>query len=93
MCLIEEITKLTKDWYTLIGPTHHKNKDCHWYIQTKWSYGLPPKYFVQHNGYILHDFEDQEFETYQEALQGLKKVLEESIEEERKYEGEDDNGW
>ena len=92
MSNIEEITKLTEEWRKLIGNGHVKDRDFHFHIQTTWSYGLPPKYFVQHNGYILHDFEEQEYDTYEEALQGLKKFLEESIEEEKKHE-DDDTGW
>jgi hypothetical protein len=63
----------------LIGKDHHKDRDCHWYIETRWSYGYSPKYFVQHYGYILHDFEEQEFSTYEEALSGLKEFLLEAI--------------
>jgi hypothetical protein len=66
--IIEEITKLTNEWYILIGPTHHKDKCCHWYIETKWSYGQPPKYSVQHHGYILHDFDEIKCSSYEEAL-------------------------
>lgn len=76
--LIEEITKLADEWYYLIGKDHHKDRDCHWYIETKWSYGFPPKYTVQHWGYILDEIE-MEFNSYDEALTGLKDVLEREI--------------
>ena len=79
---IQEVTKLTEDWYHLIGPVHHKDKDCHWYIETKWSYGLSPTYIVRHYGYILDEV-DEEFETYEEALNFLKDFLIKSIEEEK----------
>jgi hypothetical protein len=91
--IIEEITKLTDDWYILIGKDHHKNKDCHWYIETKWSYGQPPKYSVQHFGYILDDIVE-ECDSYDEALLKLKEILTEKIEEEKKFEEENnENGW
>jgi len=80
--IIEEITKLTEEWYLLIGGDHHKDRDCHWYVETKWSYGYPPKYSVQHWGYILHDIVE-EFNSYDEALHGLKAILIEKIKEER----------
>jgi hypothetical protein len=35
--IIEEITKLTNEWYFLIGKDHHKDRDCHWYVENKWS--------------------------------------------------------
>lgn len=82
MNLIEEVTKLTDDWYFLIGKDHHKDRDCHWYIETRWSYGYPPKYTVQHWGYIL-DHIEEEFDSYNEALTRLKNILVEKIQEEK----------
>jgi hypothetical protein len=94
-CLISEITKLTDDWRSLSGKGHCKDKDFHWYIETKWSYGLPPVYIVQHNGYILHDFEDIECSSYEDALKTLKEILIEKIEEEKKFieERNDEDEW
>lgn len=90
--LINEITKLTEEWYFLIGKDHHKDRDCHWYIETKWSYGFPPVYTVQHHGYILHDFEDIECSSYEEALIKLKETLTYEIKEYKKYiTNEDEN--
>ena len=36
--VIKEITKLTDEWYFLIGKDHCKDRDFHWYVETKWSY-------------------------------------------------------
>lgn len=91
MTVVEEITKLTDEWYVLIGPDHHKDRDCHWYIETKWSYGFPPTYTVQHWGYILHDIE-MEYRTYEEALIGLKNILIEKIQEEKLEQERDADG-
>ena len=92
--IIEEITSLTDEWYRLIGPTHHKDKCCHWYIETKWSYGYAPKYSVQHWGYILDDIVI-ECDSYEEALIVLRDTLKEKIEEERKFieERNEEDGW
>ena len=91
--IVEEITKLSDEWYRLIGPSHHKDKCCHWYIETKWSYGQPPKYNVQHWGYILGDIVE-ECDSYDEALLKLKEILIEKIEEEKKIQEENnENGW
>ena len=76
--LTESITKLTKDWYTLIGPEHHKDRDCHWKIEATWSYGQPPEYKVIHNGYIQATIE-KTYKSYDEALGGLKTLVQESI--------------
>jgi hypothetical protein len=88
MSLVEEITKLTDEWYILISPSHHKDRDCHWYIETRWSYGFSPIYTIQHNGYILHDFEDIECSSYEEALTVLRNTLIEKINEEKKLQEE-----
>jgi hypothetical protein len=89
--LINEITTLTDEWYFLIGKDHHKDRDCHWYIETRWSYGFTPVYTVQHHGYILHDFEDIECLSYDDALKALRDVLIEKIKEEKNYITNDDN--
>ena len=81
---IETITKLTDQWYKLIGKDHHKDRDCHFYIETKWSYGQPPKYYVSHRGYILDDIY-LEHETYEECLDGMIKLLEEAIKREEEF--------
>ena len=92
--LIEEITKLTDEWYTLIGPDHHKDKCCHWYIDTIWSYGNPPKYTVWHHGYILDRIEE-DWNTYELALERLKEILTREIEEYIKDSevNNDETGW
>lgn len=91
--IIEEITSLTDEWYRLIGPTHHKDKCCHWYIETKWSYGYPPIYTVQHYGYILDNIEE-ECDSYEEALTVLRDTLKEKIEDEKKSQKKiEEIGW
>lgn len=92
--IIQEITKLSEEWYFLIGKDHHKDRDCHWYIETKWSYGYPPKYQVQHFGYVLDRIEE-EFESYENALKFLKDTLIREIEEYKKHlkDEEDYSGW
>lgn len=83
--LIEEITKLTNEWYCLIGKDHHKDRDCHWYIETKWSYGNPPIYEVQHYGYIRDDVKVV-CSSYDDALIALKAELETAIQQEKEFE-------
>lgn len=88
--IIDEITKLTEEWYFLIGKDHHKDRDCHWYIEMKWSYGQEPKYIVQHFGYIIHPDIEIECNSYEEALCVLKKELETNILLEKQNEEEYD---
>lgn len=90
--IVEEITKLTDEWRSLTGNAHCKDRDFHWYIETKWSYGQSPKYSVQHWGYIIGDIVE-ECNSYDEALSKLKEILIKKIEEEKKYEEENnENG-
>lgn len=85
--IVEEITNLTDEWYFLIGKDHHKDRDCHWYIETKWSYGYSPVYIVQHYGYIL-DYIVIECSSYEQALITLKETLIREIEQCKKLEEE-----
>jgi hypothetical protein len=86
--LTEDITKLTEEWYFLIGKDHHKDRDCHWYIETKWSYGYEPVYTVQHFGYVIHPDVEIEYSSYYEALRGLKELLTQHIAEEKRNQKE-----
>ena len=90
MTLVEEITKLTDEWRSLTAKDYCKDRDFHWYIETKWSYGDPPKYAVHHWGYILREIV-QECNSYDEALFKLKEILIEKIAEERKLQEENNN--
>ena len=80
--IIQDITELTEEWYKLIAPDHHKDRDCHWYIETVWSYGNVPTYAVRHYGYILDKIEE-EYDSYESALHGLKETLQYWIEKEK----------
>lgn len=91
MKIEDEITALTERWYELIGGEHHKDKDCHWYVEARWSYGLPQVYVVVHEGYVFERVEE-EFDTYQDALEGLKGYVERAISEEIAERGDDDGG-
>jgi hypothetical protein len=92
--IIDEITNLTEKWYHLIGKDHHKDRDCHWYIETKWSYGCEPTYSVKHWGYILDDIVEG-CESYDKALTTLRDLLKEKIEEEKRQQEEETagDGW
>jgi len=92
--LVDDITKLTNEWYALIGSDHHKDHDCHWYIETKWSYGKSPLYTIQHFGYILDDIKET-WSTYELALERLKETLTEEIKQYRMYVTNEDEeiGW
>jgi hypothetical protein len=73
--LIKEALSL---WYNIIGQDHHKDRDCHFYIQKNYSTYLESTWNVYHNGYILKDY-SQDFPTFELALQGLLDLLLENI--------------
>ena len=75
----KQITELGAKYYNLIGPEHHKDRDCHWTIETRWSYGQPPVYIVEHRGY-LHETERATFDSYETALAFLRDELKDAIE-------------
>lgn len=80
LSLVEQITALAAEWQRLVyAQGHHKDKDCHWSIETRWSYGHLPRYAVLHHGYIQPYEINVKYNTYPEAVRGLKLVLEESI--------------
>ena len=75
----KEIIKLTEEWHELIGGDHHhKDKDFHWYIETRWSYGEKPKFRVFHNGHVTDDIEIA-CDSYETALAELRTIIKRAI--------------
>jgi hypothetical protein len=70
----EKITALTALWYEFVNLDHHKDRDCHWMITKLWSYGAPPVYCVEHNGYVEQEVQ-REFKTETEAEDFLYSLL------------------
>ena len=87
MKIEDEITSLSERWHELVGGD--KDNDSHWYVEARWSYGLPQVYVVVHEGYVFERVEE-EYDSYEEALEGLKGYLERAISEEVAERGEDD---
>jgi len=81
----KEILRLTQFWYDYISPGHHKDRDCHFYINEVWSYGELPKYRVEHYGYIAHEIEPVECDTHEESEKALLKMLREIIAKEKEW--------
>lgn len=88
--IIEEITKLTEEWRSLTVKDHCKDRDFHWYIETKWSYGNPPEYIALHYGYI-RDHVEVTCSSYEDALIALKAELETAIKEEKELQQNEKN--
>lgn len=77
--LIDEITAMTKAWYEYVSGDHHKDRDCHWYIEQSWDYGETPTWTIKHYGYIFHKGKDGETQckgkTHKDALCDLRKLI------------------
>jgi hypothetical protein len=59
---MKPLAKLTAEYYALIGKDHHKDNDCHFYIQKTYSYGRKPYWQFFHYGYcwsIENFFQDE----------------------------------
>lgn len=78
----EEIVKLSEEWHELIGIDHHKDRDCHWYIESRWSYGEQPEFRVLHYGYVTDDIEIA-CDSYETALAELRTILKRAIERQK----------
>jgi len=96
MTLEEQITVLTRKWYTYVSVEHHKDRDCHFWIEKMWSYGNPPKYSAHHHGYIGNHYDTPKFDTEEDAMLWLIAKLRHEIEgairylERTEYWNEDD---
>lgn len=86
--LNEEIITLSNKYYGLICRDHHKDRDCHFYINTIYSYGNPPYYMVEHYGYV-YDLQyvekNKKYNSYTEAQVGLIEILKIRIAREETY--------
>lgn len=75
MTLEEEITILTEKWYRYVNLDHHKDRDCHWYIEKRYSYGDEPHYQAFHNGYVIDDWSSPVCDTIELAETILRDKL------------------
>ena len=69
--ILLKIVKMTNLWYEYVSMDHHKDCDCHWYIQQDFAYGCKPTWSVYHFGY-LYESKEVLAESY---LDALKKIL------------------
>ena len=79
MTLEEEITELCKQWMDTISGDHHKDRDCHWYIEKVWSYGEDPYYQAYHSGYLLDHWTSPRCGTSEMAATLLRDKLRNEI--------------
>ena len=66
--------ELTQFWYNYVSLDHHKDRDCHFYINQVFSYGEEPYWRIEHYGYITElpkSLEEMEFTKHEHALSML----------------------
>lgn len=85
MTLEEEITVLTEKYYKYVSLDHHKDRDCHFWIEKKWSYGNPPTYSAHHTGYVGSDLNTKDFDEEEDAMMWLADNLRRKIKQAIEY--------
>jgi hypothetical protein len=63
----DKLQELSAVWYDLVSIDHHKDRDCHFYINKVYSYGKPPHYRIGHYGYISELPKELSEEMYEDA--------------------------
>lgn len=54
--LAQECQRLQDAWYNYVSLDHHKDRDCHFYVELDYAYdGTDISHAVTHHGYIYHD--------------------------------------
>jgi hypothetical protein len=66
--LEKQLIDLTKKWYNYVSIDHHKDRDCHWYIEKRYSYGEPAKYTAVHHGYIVESWSSLPVDNEEDAM-------------------------
>ncbi|RMG43177.1 MAG: hypothetical protein D6732_00390 [Methanobacteriota archaeon] len=75
---MDKIQERAREYYNLICSDYHKDRDCHFEIVAKWSYGKFVGWEPRHPGY-LHKVESNVFGSFKEAAGFLIERIEEMI--------------
>lgn len=104
--ILSEVAQLGSEWYRLVSSDHHKDRDCHFYINTVFSYGAVAYYRPEHYGYVYTGDWEREFPkihrpnlgntfrgfaTYREATIFLRDKLKKMIFHEKDYQRKNGN--
>jgi len=71
------IKELVAIWYSLMID-HHKDRDCHFYLNAHYKYDGQAVYIVEHFGYVYHHYE-REFDNLSNAQDFLIAELHRAI--------------
>jgi len=64
----------TKVWCEIVSIDHHKDRDMHFEVIKRYSYGREPYWYILHNGYMAemkNDVIQKRYQTEEEAMQAL----------------------
>jgi hypothetical protein len=83
-----ELTALVAEYYEVLAGDVRKDRDGHWRISCRWSYGELVGWFVEHDGYRYQDLEgdygeDGPHASYAAAVACLEQHLRAAISEAR----------
>ena len=70
-----EVVKLTQQWYEYVNTDHHKDRDCHFFVEKVFSYGEPAHYRAWHEGYVADSWNSDKFTTARDATLSLLDFL------------------
>lgn len=79
--LEQRLTELTGQWMQTIRRQHHKDRDCHFVVERRLSYGDKPYWSAEHFGYWIERPFSKRCKTYREAVGALIALLTEEIAE------------
>lgn len=77
--LEKEVMDLSGKWCRYVRMDHCKSRDFHWYIEKRYSYGEPPKFYAYHNGYRADDWTSQEVDCEEDAMLLLADKLRRTV--------------
>ena len=78
-----DLIDVMSKWYDLISKNHHKDRDCHFNICKRFSYGNKWHYYIEHHGYLFDSniVPDKEYNSYYEARESLILMINKMISE------------
>lgn len=84
----QRIQDLTAKWYEAVSYDHHKDRDCHWYIEVDYAYGQAPTFMAQHHGYVFQNVSGPVRSTYAEAEADLVDLIIEAFRSQERWANE-----
>ena len=84
--MTKTLTELTAEYYALISGYHHKDRDCHFYIQQTYSYSNEPYWEFLYYGYC---WEVEDFFTDERNIEKYKYLTDHHSEFPRRQTGQE----